>query len=101
MGSSREQFNFLFSTRSAPLQIFWSQGNLSYHVNGIDKRIMQGISGDEDYSYKDFDFSFFASGISKDFYDPPIDLSAVDKIKKSYPKDYIILGRYWSYDKIR
>ncbi len=37
--SNRTQSNFLFSSRTAPLQIYWDHGNHGYNVHGIDKRI--------------------------------------------------------------
>lgn len=79
--------DFLFTTRTAPKQIFWSHGNDMYDTEGIDTRITH-------FSHDETKFSFELFRIPKNIamYNPKIDISIVNKIRSKYPKETFILG---------
>ena len=85
-GNGRPEFNFLFTTRTAPTQIFWSHGNAAYDVDGIDKRISHFPQTSK------FRFDIFNIPIDKKKYNPTVDMSVVKQIRESYPNDVTILG---------
>jgi len=86
---TRPEYNFLFTTRTAPKQVYWSHGNYAYDLENIDLKIGHFLSTEavEKYGFKSFEFSY-----AKDLLDPDIDFNEVEKIKKSYGKEKIILG---------
>lgn len=91
MCNSREQFNFLFSARTAPKQVYWCHGNFEYDVIGIDSRITH-IHGDMQKS--DFDFGHF--DIEQDELFIQAENEAYKKeaqeLRKQYPAGAVILG---------
>lgn len=92
MGNNREQFNFLFTTRTAPKQIFWCHGNFEYDVPEIDKRITH-IGTDLNKSH--YEFMWFALNESN-FHKKIYRLSAEEEqIVKTYREKFeknIIFG---------
>ncbi|MGZ0076728.1 hypothetical protein [Methylomonas sp. YC3] len=55
--NGRPEINFLFASRVAPIQIFWSHGNYVFDVQGIDKRILHYST--DDYKLYGYEFSEF------------------------------------------
>lgn len=84
---SQVEYNFLFTTRSAPLQIYWSHGDSEYDIEGIDKKIthMKPMNNQEK-------FETFLLPTDKEKYNPPVDKKLVQQIREQYPKDAFILG---------
>lgn len=83
---SRAEYNFLFTTRTTPKQIYWSHGNHTYDINEIDTKITHcGVE-------EKFNFETFTIPVNKNIYTPDIDMKLVEEIKNSYPKDSFILG---------
>ena len=93
MGNNRYQYNFFFTLRTAPVQIFWSHGNYVYDVEGIDFRIKHASLefGEKNiYGYK---FIEFGDPMDIDeFLNPPVDQEIIKEERKKYPDDVIILG---------
>lgn len=55
--------NFLFATRVAQQQLFWSHGGCSYDVTGIDKRITNF-----EQDCKEFDFEILQVSMASEFF---------------------------------
>jgi len=90
--NGRAECNFLFTTRTAKKQIFWSHGNFAYDVNGIDKRICHFYNYEKRSATKHFDFEVFQNEIDSIKYNPKVDREQVNKIRENYPKECFVLG---------
>lgn len=77
-------FNFLFTTRTTPKQIYWSHGNFQYEINGIDLKISHILNSPTDYN-------IFSSVYDLKKYNPPVNQNEVEIIKRKY-NGKIILG---------
>jgi hypothetical protein len=78
--------NFLFSTRVAPLQIFWSHGNFAWDVIGIDKRVSHfNIPTKFKYDLIYFDMNMM-------FLNGEANMESVKNIRNQFPKNSLILG---------
>nr|WP_321266952.1 glycosyltransferase [uncultured Sulfurimonas sp.] len=84
--NSRPEYNFLFTTRTAPKQIYWSHGNNEYDIDAIDKKITHGSLNNRE------DFERFSIENEENNYNPEIDMEEVKQIRKEYPRDSFILG---------
>lgn len=87
MFNGRPEFDFLFATRTAPQQIYWSHGNNQYDVEGIDKRISHFVQSSNEY-----DFEVFNMPMDINRYNPEVNMDFVKKVRARYPKDVFILG---------
>jgi len=85
--NSYDILNFLFVSRTAPKQIFWSHNDGHYDVPGIDKRISHFTQ-----VKNNFDFDVFSMPIDFVKYNPEVAQNIIKEIKDSYPKDSFILG---------
>ncbi|MDD5052063.1 MAG: glycosyltransferase [Sulfuricurvum sp.] len=85
--AANSDLDFLFGTRSAPLQVYWSHGNFEYDVENIDKRITHC-----NVPEGKFQFSHFT--VERDYSDYRQDdmIQEAQRIKDGYPKDTVILG---------
>lgn len=81
---SQAEYNFLFTTRTAPLQIYWSHGNLRYNIDNIDKKLS--------HLYIDETSQKIDIPVDIKRYNPHKDNKQIESIRKLYPKDSLILG---------
>lgn len=84
--------NFLFSTRSAPKQIFWSHGNCTSEIENIDLRISHFPQ-----KCKNHEWNIFNVPIDEEFLIGPEHCKIEGKkikedLLKKYGKDTVILG---------
>lgn len=89
---SRPEYNFLFTTRTCPRQVYWSHGNYEYNIEGIDFKIKHGDFGVERLQIRGFDYLQFSDIVSKKFLDPYIDATMIEAERAKYPSDVTILG---------
>lgn len=82
---NRAEYNFLFTSRTAPKQLYWSHGNDEYDLEEIDAKISHANNNDTKILY---------FNIPKNYekYNPKVDMQEAAKIRSSYPKDSFILG---------
>ena len=86
--SNNNIIDFLFATRSAIYQIYWSHGNFEYDVPNIDTKITHCVVPKE----KNLEYHSFLISQAKEFYNPVIDSDSVKKERALYPADALILG---------
>ncbi|GAX87609.1 conserved hypothetical protein [Lebetimonas natsushimae] len=92
--------NFLFSTRTAPKQIFWSHGNCTSEIENIDLRISHFPQECKNYDWKIFDIQIdeeFLIGSQQN----QIEAKKIkEKLLKKFGKDTVILGTIGRFVKI-
>ena len=79
--------NFLFTTRIADKQIYWSHGNFEYHIEGIDKKISHYLPDNNNFGFKKINIP---NSLKK--YNPNIDFNLIKNERNKYPKNKFILG---------
>ena len=95
MPGTEASYNLLFTTRSAPLQIFWSFGNYMYDVPEIDYKITFSPSSPNfltPYPIVLTDFHYFLPPMEHMFYDRPANMETINKIKNRFEPGTFILG---------
>ena len=95
MPGTEASYNLLFTTRSAPLQIFWSFGNYMYDVPEIDYKITFSPGSPNflnPYPIILTDFYYFFPPMDHIFYTQEVDVNMVIDRRKRFPSDTIILG---------
>ncbi|MPB72187.1 glycosyltransferase family 1 protein [Campylobacter fetus] len=75
---------FLFVTRSAKKQIYWSHGNTEYNIKSIDLKVSHFQPTSE--------YKIISVPMDNKFYNPPIDQQLIINERSKYPKDAFILG---------
>jgi hypothetical protein len=84
--------NYLFSTRSAPMQVYWNDLHLDYNIKNIDKRVRQNIlhgakSEGGKYIFENFTIKKYYQDLNFSN-----NLQKANKIREKYPKNSILLG---------
>jgi predicted O-linked N-acetylglucosamine transferase (SPINDLY family) len=85
--ASNSDVDFLFTTRTAPHQIYWSHGNFEYDVPNIDKRITHGTVPDGKFL-----FSHFSVQRNYSDYKSQSVIAQAESVRSQYGKDTVILG---------
>jgi len=83
--NNRPEYTFLFGTRTAPLQVYWSHGNHAYNISDMDKKITHCIFD------KGLDFEQIIIPFDNNLI-PTIDDKKINEIKECFPKNCLILG---------
>ncbi|WP_417333254.1 glycosyltransferase [Halarcobacter sp.] len=83
--NARPEYNFLFTTRTAPLQIYWSHGNHAYNIEEIDKKITHCIFE------KELDFEQITIPLDKKN-NSSFDNIKIKEIRECFPLNTFILG---------
>jgi hypothetical protein len=97
---SQPEYNFLFTTRTAPLQIYWSHGNFMYDIENIDKKIKHGDFLINEIIYDKYKYLQFGDVVDKKYLDPFIDKNVIEVEKLKYPKNSLIIGTIGRLSKI-
>lgn len=84
--------DFILSNRSALKQIFWSHGNFVYDIPQIDKKITHISGNSPSITHEGFEFIGVSVNMDKAFYNPSLNPEVIQKYRKIYPSDKIILG---------
>lgn len=84
--------NFLFSSRSAPVQLFWSHGDYCYDISGVDGRFTHGAMGQTHLVLEGQNFQCYYHAMDPEFYCPHVDPQQVMLLRSKFPSGKIILG---------
>jgi hypothetical protein len=89
--SGYDIMGFLYVTRVAPLQMYWSHGNFEYDIEGIDRRITH-ITGNRNESK--YDFEILDVRLNNEFLNPQEAKNKIEAktIKSRWREDTVILG---------
>lgn len=82
------EVSFLFSTRTATRQIYWSHGNNAYDLLGIDQRITHFVPESPQHRFK----PLFIPMDRQRFYLPERDARLIRETREQFPPDAFILG---------
>ncbi|WP_419771181.1 MAG: hypothetical protein ACNI3C_05145 [Candidatus Marinarcus sp.] len=81
------EYNFLFTTRTAPTQIYWSHGNSEYNIKNIDKKISHFVQKSRAEEFKTFNVTGDYTRDDDIAYE-----EEAKAIRETFPKDVVILG---------
>lgn len=84
---SRPEFNFLFTTRTCPIQIYWSHGNFAYNLDNIDKKMCHYKEQNQTEEYQTFSIQ-----MDEAFLNPFVEKEKIYAIKGALPQGSIVLG---------
>ncbi|PPD04277.1 MAG: hypothetical protein CTY29_06330 [Methylobacter sp.] len=88
--NGRPEVNFLFATRTAPVQVFWTHGNYVFDCDGIDKRIVHYQT--EDYKVSGFEFIEFEIAADYGLQNPKAYQDKALQLKQKWPQETIFVG---------
>ncbi|WP_035587189.1 glycosyltransferase family protein [Hippea jasoniae] len=84
--------HFLFITRTAPRQIYWSHGNCAIDFEGIDERISHFSQECKDYEWKIFSIPFSKEELVGSEEEKKEGLKLKKQLLEKYGQDTVILG---------
>lgn len=87
--------SFLFATRTAKLQLYWTHGFDAFDCVGVDNRITHGpvwIKKSEWHPIQGVHYHCFLPGMKKEFYCPEVDQDQVKHLKNKIGRGQKILG---------
>jgi len=91
--NTRPEYNFLFTSRTAPLQVYWSHGNYHYDIEGIDYKIKHSSSYVGTREISGFLYHEIGDPLDiEEFLSPTIDNSLRQSVINQLPKHNLILG---------
>lgn len=79
--------DFILANRSAPVQIYWSHGNLVYDIDGIDGRITHFRQSEESKAFEYFDLPIDPSMLESN-----VNEEKIKTIRARWPEKTTILG---------
>ncbi len=89
---SQPEYNFLFTTRTAPVQIYWTHGNYVYDLKNIDYRMKHGDFAVDKIIHDGYTFLQFGDIMDKNFLNPIIPSEFISSEKLKYPPNCFVLG---------
>jgi len=84
--------HFLFTTRTAPKQIYWSHGNCAIDFEGIDERISHFQQDCSEFEWKIFDIPFSKEELVGSEEEKKEGLRIKKQLLEKYGQDTVILG---------
>jgi len=92
--------NFIFSTRSAPKQIYWSHGNCTSEIENIDKRISHFEQECKEFKWQIFDVPMAKEFLVGSEEEKEKGLLLKKELLAQFGKDTVFLGTIGRYVKI-
>jgi hypothetical protein len=87
--NNREMYTFSATVRSAPKQILWSHGNLTYNIPNTDSKFTHCHTEDV---IKRYDYQRLFINFKEDFLNQKIEQSKILAERKKYPAHHTIVG---------
>lgn len=89
---SQPEYNFLFTTRTAPLQIYWSHGNYVYDLKNIDYKLKHGTTELKEEIIHKNSYLSINIPLNQKFQYCNKNIKLIEEEKEKYPKNSIVLG---------
>ncbi|WP_455939345.1 hypothetical protein [Helicobacter fennelliae] len=84
--------DFLLSTRSAPIQVFYTHGNYVYDILGIDFRMTHICDNQRQITHQGYEFLGIPLKMDSLFYTPNVAQEVIDSERARFPKDKKLIG---------
>ncbi|WP_295701098.1 hypothetical protein [uncultured Helicobacter sp.] len=87
--------DFIFASRSAPLQIYYSHGNFVYDLPCIDVKMTHICQNKRHIQHEGYDFYGVPVKMLERFYNPPLSAESqqeMQSLRATFPQNAIILG---------
>jgi len=97
---SRPEYNFLFTSRVSPKQLYWSHGNYAYNLENIDANIKHGDRRGLSEVHLDQTFLQFPDLLNVKHLNPDVSQESIDALRSTFSDDCTILGTIGRLNKI-